>query len=201
MRLMRTMRVVASFALSQALLTSLVGAVLYPHDIQGSAFLSPLAGTKVKAVQGIVTAKVSTGCYIQTPTSAWDSIPETSEGLFLFGSTVCRPYAINDMIQVGNATVSEYRAFASNLKTTELSGISGVTLIRANASDQVNSTVIGKDRIPPHQYIGIEDPFALPANTTNLETGSRSKMLNVTSFSADFCEFRWGVVFECRDNF
>ena len=182
----------SSLVLPLALTLCAVGtpahAVVYPHDIQGAGYLSPLAGQTVRAVQGIITAKTSTGCYLQTPTSEWDRDDATSEAIFLFGSSTCKALAVNDWIEIGSAAVSEYRQFQSNLRTTELTSAANITVIRSNASRQLKNTIIGRDRSPPHMYIGTLNPFALPANTTNLETGSRSARLDVKMYSADFCE-------------
>ena len=52
------------------------------HDIQGSAHLSPLNGTSVIGVHGIVTAKRSNGFYCRTPIP--DANDATSEGILVF---------------------------------------------------------------------------------------------------------------------
>lgn len=59
---------------------------LFPHDIQGPGFTSPLAGQNVTDVQGIITAIVGNGCYLQTPQERRDGDDRTSEGLFVFGT-------------------------------------------------------------------------------------------------------------------
>ncbi|KAL9932553.1 hypothetical protein V8E36_008670 [Tilletia maclaganii] len=149
-------------------------AILYPHDIQGNSFLSPYSGQVVSNVRGIVTAKGNGGYYLQTPASAWDSDDRTSEGLFVFG-TLPSTVAINDLINIGNSTVSEYVSSTNSgkqLKLTELTKPSSVTVITKSATSELKALVIGTDRIPPTERVAVSNPFALPANTTNVETSS-----------------------------
>src|SRR5919108_1465593 len=59
------------------------------HEVQGAAHRSPLVGTNVTGVEGIVTAKRTgvspRGFYMQDP--APDGNSATSEGIFVFTST------------------------------------------------------------------------------------------------------------------
>ncbi|KAK0543925.1 hypothetical protein OC846_006242 [Tilletia horrida] len=149
-------------------------AILYPHDIQGNSFLSSYNGQSVSNVRGVVTAKGNGGYYIQTPYSAWDSDDRTSEGLFVYG-TLPSTIAINDLINIGTGTVSEYVSSANSgkqLKTTELTKPASVTVVTKSATSEVKAIVIGTDRSPPTQHIAVNNPFALPANTTNIETSN-----------------------------
>ncbi|CAD6949135.1 unnamed protein product [Tilletia controversa] len=149
-------------------------AILYPHDIQGAGFLSPYSGQNVTNVRGIVTAKGNGGYYIQTPASAWDSDDKTSEGVFVF-ATLPTTVAINDLINIGSAAVSEYISTANSgkqLKLTELTKVATVTVITKNATSELKAVVIGTDRSPPTEHVAVDNPFALPANTTNVENGT-----------------------------
>ena len=88
------------------------------HDIQGAAHRSPMAGTAVSQVPGVVTAVGPTGFWFEDTHP--DDDPATSEGLYVFTSskpTVAR----GDTVSVAG-TVSEYRPgdTATNLTTTEL---------------------------------------------------------------------------------
>lgn len=157
---------------------------VYPHDIQGPGFQSPLAGKVVPDVRGVVTALVSTGCYIQTPDGAFDDDDRTSEGLYVYGTGACGSAAVGDLVSF-NGTISEYAANKASLRLTELSKVTSVKVLSTGVATPLT---LGQDRSPPTQYIGIENQFALPANTTNLETGSRASSLNVTSFGSDFWE-------------
>ncbi|MGW4745727.1 endonuclease/exonuclease/phosphatase family protein [Streptomyces sp. NPDC004290] len=77
------------------------------HDIQGTTRVSPLAGQQVTGVTGIVTgvrAYGSRGFWIQDPEA--DADPATSEGVFVFTSSV-PTVAVGDAVSV-NGTVTEY---------------------------------------------------------------------------------------------
>ncbi|MFF3760861.1 endonuclease/exonuclease/phosphatase family protein [Streptomyces sp. NPDC002185] len=77
------------------------------HDIQGTTRVSPLAGKQVTGVTGIVTGVRtygSRGFWIQDPEA--DANPATSEGVFVFTSSV-PTVAVGDAVSV-NGTVTEY---------------------------------------------------------------------------------------------
>ncbi|MFJ6580238.1 endonuclease/exonuclease/phosphatase family protein [Streptomyces sp. NPDC091368] len=77
------------------------------HDIQGTTRVSPLAGKQVTGVTGIVTgvrSYGSRGFWIQDPEA--DADPATSEGVFVFTSSV-PTVAVGDAVSV-NGTVTEY---------------------------------------------------------------------------------------------
>ncbi|MFE6462354.1 endonuclease/exonuclease/phosphatase family protein [Streptomyces cinereoruber] len=83
------------------------GAGVRIHDIQGTTRVSPLVGQQVTGVTGIVTGVRtygSRGFWIQDPTP--DANPATSEGLFVFTSSV-PTVAVGDAVSV-NGTVTEY---------------------------------------------------------------------------------------------
>ncbi|MFJ3764470.1 endonuclease/exonuclease/phosphatase family protein [Streptomyces sp. NPDC090082] len=77
------------------------------HDIQGTTRVSPLVGKQVTGVTGIVTGVRtygSRGFWIQDPEA--DANPATSEGVFVFTSSV-PTVAVGDAVSV-NGTVTEY---------------------------------------------------------------------------------------------
>ncbi|MFC9705976.1 endonuclease/exonuclease/phosphatase family protein [Streptomyces sp. NPDC056943] len=77
------------------------------HDIQGTTRVSPLVGKQVTGVTGIVTGVRtygSRGFWIQDPEA--DANPATSEGLFVFTSSV-PTVAVGDAVSL-NGTVTEY---------------------------------------------------------------------------------------------
>jgi len=57
------------------------------HEIQGSGAASPFAGQPV-LTNGIVTARKSNGFFLQEPDSSVDIDPATSEGIFVFTSSL-----------------------------------------------------------------------------------------------------------------
>src|SRR6266545_7343736 len=152
------------------------------HDIQGAAHLSPKRGTTVSAVPGIVTAKTTTGFWMQDPTP--DAAPSTSEGIFVYTSTA-PSVATGDSVTV-NATVTEYRpggtGGTTNLTTTELSGPS-VTVV-SHGNPLPAAQLIGSGgRVPPASVI---DDDA----TGDVET---SGTFNATTDGIDFWESLEGM--------
>ena len=82
----------------------------YPISaIQGPGDRSPHESEAV-TVTGVVTAKVRTGFFLQTPDDKADADPMTSEGIFVFTKSVPpASFTVGDLITVGG-TVVEYRA-------------------------------------------------------------------------------------------
>lgn len=77
------------------------------NQIQGTGTTSPLAGTSVTTT-GIVTARISSGFFIQTPDVNVDANSETSEGIFVFTSSPPpADAAVGNLVQV-TATVTEF---------------------------------------------------------------------------------------------
>lgn len=98
--------------------------------------------------------------------------------------------AVGDLVSI-NGTVSEYTRARTNLRTTELSDVTGAVVVAAAGTPRarkIEPLVIGKERRPPTEWIGVKDQFELPANTSNLETGSRANSLDVANYGSDFWE-------------
>lgn len=163
--------------------------VLYPHDIQGSGYLSTKNGQTLSSLEGIITAKDRDGCYLQTPDGNWDSDNRTSEGVYVYDRQACSNGTVGSLAHITKAKVSEYRSesAADDLHVTEVISVQGITSID-NQGQKATPVVIGKDRSPPTFYIGTKDPFALPSNTTDLEGGDRKDNLDPETYGADFCE-------------
>jgi predicted extracellular nuclease len=121
------------------------------HDIQGSGTASPLAGQTVTTT-GIVTllktgtnnGGAASGFFLQAPDASADADPNTSEGLFVFTSSV-PTVGVGDNVSV-TGTVVEFNGM------TEISPVSSVS---------VNSTGNG---LPTAVTLTttILDPSALP---------------------------------------
>ncbi len=121
------------------------------HDVQGAAHRSPLAGTKVGGVTGVVTAKTTNGFWFTDPDP--DAEPATSEGLFVFTSS-SPTVAVGDAVTV-TGTVSEFRPGGSggtnNLTTTEL--VSPVVTTTGRADLPQPQLVGPGGRVPPSTVI------------------------------------------------
>lgn len=132
------------------------------RDIQGLSHVSPLSGTTVSNVYGIVTAKRSNGFYMQDPLP--DSNPGTSEGIFVFGS------AAAGVVQVGNAayvsgTVTDFRPGCTpscapsssafdNLTISQIAAPNAASVITASTTVTITPVIIGTGgRVPPNMII------------------------------------------------
>jgi predicted extracellular nuclease len=83
-------------------------------QIQGSAKASPYANT-VQTTEGVVTAKVGTGFFIQDATG--DGDPTTSDGLFVYTTTAnTNTVNVGDLVRL-TGTVSEYTRAAPRAPT------------------------------------------------------------------------------------
>jgi hypothetical protein len=121
------------------------------HEIQGAAHRSPLAGTKVGDVTGVVIAKTSNGFWFED--SEPDADPATSEGLFVFTSSA-PAVSVGDAVSVVG-TVSEFRPGGSggtnNLSTTELTN--PVVTVTGTADLPAPVIVSPGGRVPPSTVI------------------------------------------------
>ncbi len=75
------------------------------HDIQGPGFSTPYPGTDVTTT-GVVTAAKFNGFFVQAPDAEADADPATSEGIFVFTSSVPSVTAGDAVLVRG--TVSEF---------------------------------------------------------------------------------------------
>ncbi|HEY1179913.1 MAG TPA: endonuclease/exonuclease/phosphatase family protein, partial [Phytomonospora sp.] len=130
------------------------GTCAYPstriRQIQGAAHKSPMAGSSVTDVRGVVTAVNATGFWFQDPCA--DTDPETSEGVFVYTNSA--PTAkVGDEVAV-KATVTEFRpggTATANLTTTELTS---PTVTKLGTRAVPAPTVIGTGgRVPPSTVI------------------------------------------------
>jgi predicted extracellular nuclease len=122
------------------------------HDIQGASHTSPMVGTSVANVNGIVTAKRSNGFYIQDPNP--DADDATSEGIFVFTSSAPASVNVGDAVRV-NGNVTEFRpggSSSTNLTTTEIG--SPTTTVLSSGNPVPPTTVVGSGgRVPPGEVI------------------------------------------------
>jgi uncharacterized protein len=120
------------------------------RTIQGSAHLSPLGGSAVSNVRGVVTATRNNGFWMQDPCP--DGSVATSEAVFVFTSSV--PTVTAGQEVAVNGTVTEFRpggVSSTNLTTTEI-GSPTVSVVGTRALPA--PTVIGSGgRVPPAAVI------------------------------------------------
>lgn len=172
--------------LAQLALVRLVCAVSIA-DIQGTRFQSPLVGQTVSGVAGVVTAKSSTGFYIQSAPTSDDRV---STGLFVFSSSS----SILGSVQVGDSItlsgkVQEFRSSSnpSFLMTTELSSPSSIKVL--SSGNTVKPLVLGVDRSPPTELFssldtGADGILSVPNNQSRIDVVNPE--MQPTKFGLDF---------------
>jgi predicted extracellular nuclease len=171
------------------------------HDIQGSSHRSPLVGTTVTNVQGIVTGIIATGSsrgfYMQDPNGDGDDA--TSEGIFVFrGSSWTPPagFAVGSSVQV-MGRVDEFRKGndANNLTVTQIntsSSVSGAAVSLIGSIGSITSTLLGAGgRTIPNSVIN--DDFT---SGGNVETGGDFDPVND---GIDFYESLEGMVVQVNN--
>jgi predicted extracellular nuclease len=129
------------------------------HDIQGTTRISPLVGQQVTGVTGIVTGVRtfgSRGFWIQDPQA--DDNPATSEGLFVFTSSV-PTVAVGDAVKV-NGTVGEYVPGGLNSGNQSLTQISRPTVTVVSSGNPVPAPVTISAFSVPDVYAPEGDPAA-----------------------------------------
>ncbi|OJT13614.1 hypothetical protein TRAPUB_9803 [Trametes pubescens] len=142
-------------------------------DIQGPAFISPLNGQSVSNLTGIVTAKGTSGFWIQGPAVRSKSV---SNGLNVFTSskTILASVSVGDSISL-SGVVSEFRSSGSpdNLFATELQSPANIVVLSSN--QVVTPVLLGTDRSPPTRKLSALDPgndgwLAVPNNQSRIDT-------------------------------
>jgi predicted extracellular nuclease len=122
------------------------------HDIQGAAHISPLNGTAVSFVPGIVTVLRANGFNMQDPVP--DSDPATSEGIFVFTNSA-PTVQVGDSVAV-SGKVAEFRpggsSGATNLTQTEIDNPQIVVFSSGNPLPA--PVLVGAGgRVPPTELI------------------------------------------------
>ncbi|NIH82961.1 endonuclease/exonuclease/phosphatase family protein [Amycolatopsis viridis] len=127
------------------------GAPARIHDVQGTTRISPLAGTKVTGVTGIVTAVrafgSARGFWLTDPQP--DNDPRTSEGVLVFTGSATPAVAVGDAVTV-SGTVTEYYpdspATSVHQSTTEITGARWT--VQSTGNPLPAPTVITPDTVP-----------------------------------------------------
>ena len=140
-------------------------------EIQGSGAASPYNGT-VQTTEGVVTAKVSTGFFIQDVTG--DNDPTTSDAVYVYTGSTPANVAINDIVRV-TATVQEYTPTGAAASLTELVNASMITKIGNSAG--ITPTNISLPIADFGPYQGMLVSFAQPLTASQVEfVGDRGEI-------------------------
>ncbi|MFD8206484.1 endonuclease/exonuclease/phosphatase family protein [Streptomyces sp. NPDC059695] len=129
------------------------------HDIQGTTRVSPLVGKQVTGVTGIVTGVRtygSRGFWIQDPEA--DANPATSEGVFVFTSSV-PTVAVGDAVSL-NGTVTEYVPGGLTSGNQSLTQISKPVVTVVSKDNPVPAPVTVSAWSVPEEYTPAGDPAA-----------------------------------------
>ncbi|MFF7180398.1 endonuclease/exonuclease/phosphatase family protein [Streptomyces sp. NPDC008121] len=129
------------------------------HDVQGTTRVSPLVGKQVTGVTGVVTGVRtygSRGFWIQDPQG--DGNPATSEGLFVFTSSV-PTVAVGDAVSV-DGTVGEYVPGGLNSGNQSITQLSRPTVTVVSSGNPVPAPVTISGRSVPDAYAPEGDPAA-----------------------------------------
>ncbi|KAF5369281.1 hypothetical protein D9758_002525 [Tetrapyrgos nigripes] len=157
-----------------ALLISLTTSVTVT-DIQGPAWLSPLAGQTVSNVTGVVIGKSSNGFYISGKPVDDERV---SNGLFIFSSSA----AVRNKVNVGDevsitGNVSEFRSSSSpnDLLQTEITSPTESNVVVLSTGNTVAPIILGRDRSPPTEFlsaldVGPDGWLSVPNNQSLVDT-------------------------------
>ncbi|MGI5374500.1 endonuclease/exonuclease/phosphatase family protein [Streptomyces sp. CA-251387] len=130
------------------------------HDIQGSTRISPYAGKQVTDVAGIVTGVrtygSSRGFWIQDPNP--DADPATSEGVFVFTSSVPK-VAVGDSVLV-SGTVTEYVPGGASSGNQSLTEITRPTVTVVSSGNAVPAAKVIDAKSVPAAYSPAGDTAA-----------------------------------------
>ncbi|PRH80088.1 endonuclease/exonuclease/phosphatase [Streptomyces solincola] len=129
------------------------------HDIQGATRISPLNGQQVTGVTGIVTGVRtygSRGFWFQDPSP--DADPATSEGLFVFTSSVPK-VAVGDAVEV-SGTVTEYVPGGAGSGNQSLTQLTKPAVTVVSSGNAVPEAVAVTSRSVPDRYTPDGDPAA-----------------------------------------
>ncbi|WP_217235722.1 endonuclease/exonuclease/phosphatase family protein [Streptomyces sp. AC555_RSS877] len=130
------------------------------HDIQGTTRISPYAGKTVTDVAGIVTGVrtygSSRGFWIQDPNP--DADPATSEGVFVFTSSVPK-VAVGDAVTV-SGTISEFVPGGAASGNQALTEIVRPTVTVVSSGNAVPAATVVDARSVPSAYSPAGDTAA-----------------------------------------
>ncbi|MDF3148012.1 MULTISPECIES: endonuclease/exonuclease/phosphatase family protein [unclassified Streptomyces] len=161
------------------------------HDVQGSTRISPYAGKQVTDVAGIVTGVrtygSSRGFWIQDPDA--DADPATSEGVFVFTSSVPK-VAVGDSVLV-SGTVAEYVPGGASSGNQSLTEITKPTVTVVSSGNAVPAaTVVDEDSVP--------DAYA-PAGDTAANGSVNGLTLQPSKYALDHYESLEGMNVQVAD--
>ncbi|GGX82410.1 ExeM/NucH family extracellular endonuclease [Massilia dura] len=151
-------------------------------QIQGGGAASPVAGT-VQTTEGIVTAKVAGGFFVQDANG--DGDPATSDGLFIYSASAAGGVAVGQRVRI-TGKITEFTPSGANRSYTEMTDVtatsvlsSGHSLVPANIAlpnarlDQVEGMLVrfaGPLTVSQTTYLGARGELTLSAGRLEIPT-------------------------------
>ncbi|KAI0632003.1 DNase I-like protein [Trametes polyzona] len=156
-------------------------------DIQGPAFLSPLNGQTVNNLSGIVTAKGTSGFWIQG-SAVRNARVSNGLNVFTTSKNILNSVNVGDLISL-SGVVSEFRSSGSpnNLFATELDSPKNIVVLSSN--NTITPVVLGRDRSPPTRKlsaldVGSDGWLSVPNNQSLIDSANAT--LDPQDFGIDF---------------
>lgn len=154
-------------------------------EINGDKFLSSYNGKSVSSVEGLVTAKGSSGFWIRSTSP--DSDNSTSESIYVYGKSSVSKVDVGDIITL-KGKVSEYRSSSSYLYLTEIESPSSITV--KSSDNTVDPVIIGKNGLnpPTEQFSSLDngDVLGYPNNVSQISNSN--PVLQPGKYGLDFWE-------------
>ena len=167
-----------------ALLFSPVIAVTI-DEINGNRFLSPYKGQDISNIDGLVTAKSSSGFYLRSTSPDTDN--RSSESIYVYDSEAISQVSVGDFISL-SGTVSEYRSSSSYVYMTEIISPSKIGV--SSSDNEVVPVVIGENGLmpPTEQFSSLDDGdvYSLPNNASQIS--NENPLLQPSTYGMDFWE-------------
>ncbi|WP_426111080.1 ExeM/NucH family extracellular endonuclease [Massilia sp. PWRC2] len=133
------------------------------YEIQGAGASSPYPNS-VQTTEGVVTAKLSTGFFIQD--AIGDNDPTTSDAIYVYTGSVAPTVAINDIVRV-TATVQEYTPTGAAASLTEL--VNPTAIVKQGTSAGITPTNITLPLADFGPYQGMLVRFAQSLTASQVE--------------------------------
>ncbi|KAH6696816.1 endonuclease/exonuclease/phosphatase family protein [Plectosphaerella plurivora] len=152
-------------------------------EINGNRFNTPLNGTAVTGVEGLVLAKGPNGIWIRSTNP--DDDDRTSEAVYVFNRNVVSAVAVGDVVTL-DGTVFMYRANNLQLYLTEVTNPTNVKVVSSN--NPVKAYVIGEDTAnpPTEEFTSLDngDIFAVPNDVVRVSVAN--PVLEPSKYGMDF---------------
>lgn len=160
------------------------------HDIQGATRTSPLAGTEVRDVPGVVTGvrtEGSRGFWLQDEEG--DDDPATSEGVFVYTGSDAPEVSVGDAVRV-SGTVTEYYPGGEDSGNQSLTQITDPEVTVVSSGNDLPEPVLLDARSIPRAY----------APEGDQDGGIEERQLRPRAYALDLYESLEGMNVKVHDS-